>query len=109
MNAMITMRWFLLLLSLTAGSGLAQPETPPKTPAEKARHQNEAGVQLYESGDYAGALVRFEAARQHDPKSETIAKNLARALHARAVDRVKAEELDGATADLDRALGLDRS
>ncbi|MAG55306.1 MAG: hypothetical protein CMJ83_03360 [Planctomycetes bacterium] len=98
-----------LLIGLLLAIGLPGQVEEPKTRAGKARALNEQGVEDYKGGEYQKAVSLFEQARQLDPKNATIGRNLARALHGRAVGKLKANELQPATRDLERALSLDTS
>lgn len=65
-----------LLLALTvSASGLGQ------TKRSLSREELEAGVQMYDSGNYAEARRHFEAALRLDPSNRKIHRLIARAIH----------------------------
>ncbi len=97
----ILVRWAIAaLVSLPL---VAQGRSVEEIVAER----NQEGVLAYDQGQFDAAIAAFEAARALDGKNGTLAKNLARALHARASQRTKAATLDSAADDLRRALALD--
>lgn len=97
----ILVRWAIAaLVSLPL---VAQGRSVEEIVAER----NQEGVLAYDQGQFDAAIAAFESARALDGKNGTLAKNLARALHARASQRTKAATLDSATDDLRRALALD--
>ena len=73
---------------------------------QDAIHYNTAGVELYKSGDYAGATRMLEIAYSLAPDNKTIQSNLTNAHLAAAKELVEANEVDAAIEELSAALEL---
>lgn len=96
----------LVILPLLAAQD--PPAPPPVSPTEqRALRSNQAGIEFYETQRYDDAVSRFEEARALWPKTEAFTRNLARALHARGVERAGESRLADAVHDLNRAFDLD--
>ncbi|MCK5558189.1 MAG: tetratricopeptide repeat protein, partial [Candidatus Hydrogenedentes bacterium] len=74
--------------------------------SQDAIHYNTAGVELYKSGDYAGATRMLEIAYSLAPDNKTIQSNLTNAHLAAAKELVEANEVDAAIEELSAALEL---
>ena len=74
--------------------------------ARDASYYNTQGLDLYRSGDYAGAVEEFDRAYALAPDNETIQSNLVNAHLAAAKELVEANDLDAAISELSAALDL---
>lgn len=100
----------IIFLVIAAGLAAQPPGTGSGTDGGlrgRVLEANEAGVRAYEAGRFGEAVARFEEARALDSSDAAVGKNLARALHARTAELVKAGRVPDAVRDLERAIGLD--
>ena len=95
---MTFLAWLLLsILPLTS---------PPLQGSSEAARENEAGVLLYEKGEFEKALKAFRHARALDPKSDAIRQNLGRCILEIGSGHLREGEIDEAIRKLGEAVRL---